>query len=281
MKPSDSSGQLSQEKRDTLLCDPSQKRALELHNQTETIRYVTAFHEQYPDRNPFRIGVLQGLHRMTIEGIYPCAGNYRSHLTTAVSVVGAHFSPSASGDVQSDLIALLEDASEHCGPEPWPFTGYEAMLRRNLDATLLAARPFHRFMEVHPFQGGNGRVGRAFLHLALYQMELLTPPMQIFDYMESRKGLYIECLQIADRGNIRPLQDYLFRGIVEAAFMPRLAAPGPGLDALSGRLDKQMLTFVLDPQRRAKYADRSFLKRLFSLGRELDRFSAWLARTAP
>lgn len=278
MKPSDSSQQLSQEKRDVLLCNPAQKRTLELQNQAEIVRYVTSFYAHAPERDPFLVGVLQELHRQTVEGIYPCAGNYRSHLTASVEVVGANFSPSASGDVQSDLVAMLEDAAKHCAPKSSTLKTFEASLRYQRDLTLFAATPFHRFMHIHPFQGGNGRVGRAFLHLVLYRMELLTPPMQIFDYIESRRDLYMQCLQVADCGKIQPLQDYLFRGIAEVSFLARLAAPGPGLIALSRRLDKQTMVFIQDSRRRAKYSDNSYFGRVFSLGRDLDKFAAWLAR---
>lgn len=89
----------------------------------------------------------------------------------------------------------------------------------NCHPLLLAAWQHHRFQQIHPFQDGNGRVGRAILNWYLVKNEFF--PIVISradDRIEHISALektdrtkYISALEKADTGDLTPLIDLLVR----------------------------------------------------------------------
>ena len=71
---------------------------------------------------------------------------------------------------------------------------------RSIPADVQAAWLHHRFTQIHPFQDGNGRIARALASLVLVREGL-------FPLLVTRDGKadYIESLEKADNGNLRPL----------------------------------------------------------------------------
>jgi Fic family protein len=58
------------------------------------------------------------------------------------------------------------------------------------------------FEAIHPFLDGNGRLGRMFIPLFLYQQKLIQSPMfYISAYFEARRDEYYESLREISRGN--------------------------------------------------------------------------------
>lgn len=188
-----------------LICDPGEKEALELRNQASVFRFIAAFFQDDAARNPYTRGTLLELHQMTIAGIFPCAGSFRD-ASSHVRIGGASFAPAPAYLAGLDTAALLDDAT----------------VARVLPATLTAMQHierltafFHRFTVIHPFNGGNGRVGRAMLTLALYDSGLLRPPEEIFGYVARRRQRYLRALRTADVGDLTPLTNFFFRGVLD------------------------------------------------------------------
>lgn len=71
---------------------------------------------------------------------------------------------------------------------------------------LLAAWLHHRFEQIHPFQDGNGRVGRAILTWHLVKNEFFPIVVSRSDRTE-----YIDALEQADDGDLTPLIDLFVR----------------------------------------------------------------------
>ena len=71
---------------------------------------------------------------------------------------------------------------------------------------LLAAWLHHRFEQIHPFQDGNGRVGRAILTWHLVKNEFFPIVVSRADRTE-----YIDALERADGGDLTPLVDMFVR----------------------------------------------------------------------
>ena len=67
-----------------------------------------------------------------------------------------------------------------------------------------AAWLHHAFTQIHPFQDGNGRVARALATLVLIKGRLL--PLLVF---REERPAYIESLESADAGNLRPFIEYV------------------------------------------------------------------------
>ena len=69
-----------------------------------------------------------------------------------------------------------------------------------------AAWLHHRFTQIHPFQDGNGRVARAITSLVLVKYGLF--PLVV---TRDDRATYIDALEAADRGDLKPLVDLIAR----------------------------------------------------------------------
>lgn len=188
------------------LCAADEKRRLEVQNLESAFDFVTEFSVGVDGRrSPCTLAVILELHGIVISGIYPCAGSLRD-AAVIVMVTGAVFSPTPAFRLQHQLDEMLERG--RAWSDDWSF-------RQRSD---LAADTLHAFNAIHPFRGGNGRVSRLLLHLMLYEMQLLTPPEQIFDYIRVSRSSYIAALQEGDRGDLQPIRNYVQRGIVDVRF---------------------------------------------------------------
>ena len=83
---------------------------------------------------------------------------------------------------------------------------YEEYDAENCHPLLLAAWLHHRFEQIHPFQDGNGRVGRAILTWHLVKSGFFP----IIISRDDRTN-YICALETADQGNLTPLIDIFAR----------------------------------------------------------------------
>ena len=73
-------------------------------------------------------------------------------------------------------------------------------VRQGTPPEVEAAWLHHRFVQIHPFQDGNGRVARALATLVMIREGLLT--LVVTDAM---RGDYIGALEAADNGDLGPL----------------------------------------------------------------------------
>ncbi|MDY0355406.1 MAG: Fic family protein [Sedimentisphaerales bacterium] len=85
------------------------------------------------------------------------------------------------------------------------------------DPIIVASWFHHRFTQVHPYQDGNGRVGRALVTLVLLRADLL--PLVIDRDLRAE---YISALEVADSGNLEPLAK-LFTRIERTAILQALS----------------------------------------------------------
>ena len=104
--------------------------------------------------------------------------------------------------VQSQMEQLLVWCNEH---------------RISEDPIILATWLHHRFTQIHPYQDGNGRVGRVLITLVLLCADLL--PLVIDRDMRVE---YIDALESADDGNLEPLASLLAR-LERAAILEALS----------------------------------------------------------
>ena len=119
---------------------------------------------------------------------------------------------------------------------------YEEADSRGLPSLLVAAWLHHAFSTIHPFQDGNGRVGRALLTWHLVKHEFL--PIVI---SRDTRAEYIGALESTDRGQISKLVNLLVRvekgTILEALGQPSSVGDADILeqvmDGIADRLNRQ------------------------------------------
>lgn len=258
-----------------LITDRDEKLSRELANQLILTEFVTSFREKYPERNPFTQSILCELHSITVRDIYSCAGQPRLNATDIVEIE-AEFIPSHPVDVRLKLPELLnkterwEEFVEQLTPH---YSKGTKLVQASRHARIgFAAKCFHEFEVIHPFRGGNGRVGRAFLHLILYEMSVLNPPFHLFAFISRRRLRYLEVLQFADRGNFLPLCAYLDRGCTEAVLTPTIdtLSQAPIFAELKKRMGQEHRRFF-EHRYRDRISDESYVREMTAFGKTLER----------
>ena len=92
--------------------------------------------------------------------------------------------------VDSEMDAFLEFHRSHAD--------------RDLPTEVEAAWLHHAFVRIHPFQDGNGRMSRLLVAYAFARNREFPPIVP-----SAGKRLYIDALELADDGDLRPFIDYL------------------------------------------------------------------------
>lgn len=120
---------------------------------------------------------------------------------------------------------------EYCPPEQVEsemeslFAIYEERAARD-HPMALAAWAHHAFAQTHPFQDGNGRVGRAMLAWQLARADM--PPLVV---SRVDRTAYIDALEAADAGDLTPLAA-LFAELECVALSQAIAASEVALEAV-------------------------------------------------
>ncbi|MEA1863863.1 MAG: Fic family protein [Euryarchaeota archaeon] len=135
---------------------------------------------------------IQEIHEVVTAGILTDSGRYRTH---NVRIVGAKKTPPDWSKVVGLMDRLIEDIAE-------------SETHRHRHPVETAAFLHHRFVEIHPFTDGNGRVARLLSNLYLILKGYL--PVVI---MTEDRGKYYQCLRAADAGDPAPFTDFIARAV--------------------------------------------------------------------
>lgn len=154
----------------------SLREHLEVRNHPRAIKYV-----EKATRRSLREQDILVLHQMIMKGIDDEAGRFR---TTEVRIAGADFIPPPAYEVPH-LIGELVDWYNRNPDELRPIE--------------LAGILHHRFVWIHPFHDGNGRVARLLMNLALIRSGY---PIAVILNVDRKK--YYDTLKKADKGDQVP-----------------------------------------------------------------------------
>ncbi len=168
---------------------PRSKKLREIHeieNFTKVLNYVRKY-----DKGINKKFMLK-LHELITRNIDDnTAGNFRR---ISIGISGSKWEPVPAISVQEELDDLLK----------WYKGGKE-----KINPFELAGIFNHRFLQIHPFVDGNGRVARELFNFILQRAGF--PPIIV---PVIRRDDYMDYLEKADEGDIRPLLRFYFQLLV-------------------------------------------------------------------
>jgi excisionase family DNA binding protein len=161
---------------------------LEAQNHPKAIAYI-----ENMVKNKIETENILELHSILFFGFCENAGNYRN---SQVYITGSDFMPPPAFEVP-DLMRSLID---------WVYNNPE-----ELRAIELAAIFHHKLVYIHPFDDGNGRIGRLLMNLLLMKNGY---PLTVIKQVDRKK--YYENLKKADIGNYKPLVNFIARCVEQS-----------------------------------------------------------------
>jgi Fic family protein len=177
---------------DEPLCPLADKARLEADNGVRQLDYLVDLVDQGPAL--ITEAHLLGLHRLAVEGIYGCAGSYRT-ARHELEIRNSEHQPPPAGDVKAHVLNMLDrlnDKSVHS-------------LRR-------ASYALWRTCWIHPFPGGNGRTSRAlaYLVMCLGSNTMLPGVPSLPSLINDHRKDYLRVLRLADAAEREGKEDLAF-----------------------------------------------------------------------
>ena len=201
----------------------SLREIYEARNHPEAIEYVESLANE--QRKLAESDILT-LHEIIMKDVMDEkeVGRYRKG---EVRIRGSKHVPPPTYDVPM----LMEELLKMVNDNPEDYTTVE-----------LAAMTLHRFVHIHPFYDGNGRVARLLTNLVLIRKRYLPIIIPKID-----RAKYLRCLERADAGDYRPLVNFVAQYVIKHLDMAlRAIEQKPGDRKLSLIEAANMLTVSPD-----------------------------------
>lgn len=175
---------------DKLLCAPEEKADLEIRNQATVVEFLADF--VHLGRTRITESDVLQIHALTIQDIYPCAGNFRDALTK-VEITDTDHKPAHASQVRIDVNDMLE----------WLYSD-----GKKTSALHRVAYVLWKVNAIHPFNGGNGRVARSLAYLVMAsEVAPIFAGEPLPAKLKRKKSEYIKGLKAAHKGNLKPLEN--------------------------------------------------------------------------
>ena len=155
------------------------KDHLEAKNQSHAINYLYDVVARKKDID-ITEHLIRQMHTLIIQSIDgTVAGAYRDH---DVRISGSKHIPPGAFDVPNKMKSLIDWYRKN---------------KNDIDAVTLATEFKHKFVAIHPFGDGNGRVSRLLMNIILMRAGL---PIAVI--LKNDRSKYYKALQSADKGKI-------------------------------------------------------------------------------
>ncbi len=146
-------------------------------------------------REHLSIELIRELHRIIFKNSKPFAGKLRAR-GREVAVVDSFGNIIHRGAPSNQVPNLLKE-----------LVGWYHKCKNKYPPLVLAAVVHNQFENIHPFEDGNGRIGRILLINILIKHDL--PPLNI--NLKSRKEYYVALQEYENSQNIRPMLDLMLK----------------------------------------------------------------------
>jgi len=167
----------------------SKEEISETYGVAETIKYVRKTKEH------ISLSLMKELHRIVFSNSKAFAGKFRAP-GIEVAVTDSHGNIIHKGAPQRQVIAVLRELVE-----------WYKKNRKRYHPIVLAAVVHNQFERIHPFQDGNGRVGRLLLNNILLKHGM--PPVNI--ELKNRQEYYQALRTYENEGNLRPTIELILK----------------------------------------------------------------------
>lgn len=163
---------------------------------SETLGVAEAVRHIRKTRDTVSLELIKELHRIVFKNSKPFAGETRQKNGVEVSVVDKQGKVVHQGAPAKQVDALLRRLARWYDDNAKEYPPF-----------VLAAVVHNQFETIHPFQDGNGRVGRLLLINVLIKHGL--PPLNI--ELENKKEYYEALREYQTNGNLRPTLDLMLK----------------------------------------------------------------------
>lgn len=166
---------------------PTDEDELEAKNVAKAVDFIRK------TKDALSVGLLLKLHKICFDGTKSFAGKFRTANVVVRNSLGAVIH---AGVPKEELNEYLKDFIDWYGEN-----------KKKFKPLVLAAIIHNQFEYIHPFEDGNGRVGRLLLNFILLKNNY--PPINI--KLEDRREYYITLQEYSKRDNLKPTLDFLIR----------------------------------------------------------------------
>jgi len=213
----------------------SLKDHLEAKNHKEALDYLYELIE-HGSSHTISEHTIKSLHALVIQEINKnIAGQYRN---VDVFITGTEHKPPSAIDVAFKMHELIE----------WARKNYSKM-----DVIEFSSMFHHKFVHIHPFEDGNGRVGRLLMNIFLMQYGF---PLAIIQKNDRQK--YYRVLAAADKGNYKPLILFVAQAVLRSLNIY--------LDVLTPSKEKENFISLAEATKYCKYS-QAYLGKLAKEGK--------------
>ncbi len=191
------------------------------------------------------------------------------------------------------VITLTGEPFHFATPEETPAKMHELIEwfrkereKPDVNPIILAALFHYRFIRIHPFDDGNGRVARILMNFILMQFDY--PPVII---KTEDKQNYLTVLQLADAGDLEPFIEYIAENLVYSLEIMIRGAKGESIEEPDD-LDKELallerkfrgvgnkIEIAKTEEVLSEFFDNSFLPITLSFIQNCEKFEKFYARS--
>ena len=223
--------------------------------EVQEVRNAIKVYENYPEWDPASEADLLEAHALLMLGLLDAPGHYRRG---GIAVAGGgevhHIGPSPNRVpmLMSNLLSWLDGAAEH---------------------PLIASSIFHyEFEFIHPFEDGNGRMGRLWQSLILTRWKPLFAHVPVESLIYERQSEYYEAIRASSaQGASTPFIVFMLETILEAVISTPHVSPhvSPQVERLltvfEGEMSLRQVMDALELRDRKSFRQR-YLQPAMELG---------------